>query len=88
MGHTSGPDTAVPWRLVRGDGRPRTAMDVAADANGAVWSDLEAGEIWAVTPTGQVHRLATGVHPWAITLTATEVLFTDTEARKILAVPR
>jgi len=88
IGRTTGPDTAVPWRLVRGDGRPRTAMDVAADALGAVWSDHDAGELWAVTPTGQQHRLAKGVRPWAIHLTATEVLFTDTAARKVLAVPR
>jgi len=88
IGRTTGPDTAVPWRLVRGDGTPRTAMDVAADEKGAVWSDHDAGEIWAVTPAGQKHRLAKGVRPWAIHLTATEVLFTDTAARKIVAVPR
>jgi hypothetical protein len=87
-GRTTGPDTAVPWRLVRGDGRPRTAMDVAADRFGAVWSDLEAGEIWAQRPDGQVHRLATGIRPWAIALTPGFVYFTDVEAREIREVQR
>jgi len=91
-GRTTGPadsaTPATPWRLVRGDGRARTAMDLAADDLGVVWSDLEAGEIWAADLHDQVHRLASGVHPWAIALTAERVYFTDVEARAIRSVAR
>jgi hypothetical protein len=77
----------APWRVVRGTG-PRTAMDLAADAAGVVWSDLEAGELWAADPAGQVYRLASGVHPWAIALTPERVYFTDVAAQQIRSVAR
>ncbi|MFO0585574.1 MAG: hypothetical protein U0229_25100 [Anaeromyxobacter sp.] len=87
-GEATGRTTAVPIRLVAGDGTRRTAMDIAADADGVVWSDLDKGEVWAVGNDGQQRRLVAGVRPWAIALTKTEVLFTDVDARRVRAVPR
>lgn len=76
-----------PWRLVVGDGT-RTQMDLAADDLGAVWSDYDRGEIWAVSAAGQKYRLAAGVRPWAIAITPTTVYFTDVDARAIRSVAR
>ncbi len=86
-GSTTGRDTARPWRLVRGDGQ-RSQMDIAADDLGAVWSDYDRGEIWAATPTNQLYRVASGVRPWAIAITADTVYFTDVDAQEIRSVPR
>jgi hypothetical protein len=77
----------APWRLVRGDG-PRSQMDVVADDDGAVWSDYDKGEIWAADASGQVYRVASGVRPWAIAITATTVYFTDVEAQAIRSATR
>jgi hypothetical protein len=79
--------SATPFRVVVGDG-PRTQMDLASDDEGVVWSDYDAGEIWAVSPGGQPHRLAAGVKPWAIALAPGKVYFTDVAARAIRSVAR
>ncbi len=86
-GRTLGRDGPPPWRVVQGDG-PRTAMDLAADAGGVVWSDLEAGQIWACQDDGHPYLLASGVKPWAIALTAERVYFTDVQAQAIRWVAR
>jgi hypothetical protein len=87
MGRTTGhPNIEPPWRVVRGAG-PRTQMDLAADEKGVVWSDYDKGEIWALPPSGQPYRLATG-RPRAIVLTATRVYWADVDARAIRWVAR
>lgn len=86
-GLTKGRPGDGPWRLVRGDG-PRTQMDLAADGQGAVWSDLDRGELWAVRLGGRPYRLASGVRPWAVALAVDRVYFTDVDAQAIRWVAR
>jgi hypothetical protein len=87
MGLTTGWG-ARPWRLVRGDG-PRSQMDLAADARGVIWSDLDRGEIWEYAPdTGNPPFLLARGKPWAIALTADRVYWTDVEAQAIRSVAR
>ena len=78
---------ATPWRLAKGDG-PRTAMDMAGDEAGVVWSDYDRGEIWAVDLHGQAYRLVAGQHPWALALTADRVYWTDPVAGAIRSIAR